>query len=320
MLLSRCLPPLHWTCDSEHATKLFRLPAKFWWGRAPPGMLAVSGLCTEWQLGWASSKLLFAPLSASKESAFFFRRGGGIGVGLFSSRSKFQCLFWASLSDELAWFTVLDSWVLVRRLLWIEGGGGLGGGERDLSGPFPSCVLRHGLFRFPPTSWLWTFKKRGLIKHKAPLVWLHSSSEGVLVLIEWTPFMRQSCWEPLETQLGGGGCQRGDGVCSLSFAGELQKPESHYLVTGRMQTFCSWLLSRHCSTTLTHRRPAPRHWGGARGGESKLLHPPLQELMWGKPSWAGQASVHFLGEPGPGYSPFNSDLQDETLSKSALWE
>lgn len=230
MSLSLCLPPCHGGRDSEQAGwALVQSPGASA-GGAPPGLPAVRGSCSSsrsWPRQGRLPVKVFAPPSAWRKEACFFSRGGGMGVGFIPSRATFPCLLWLTVSGMLARVSVLDSWGLVCRLL-IEGGGGLGGGDRGLSVPFALGVLVHCRFRPPLRSWLCTFKKRGLIKHRAPLVWLHSSSEGVLVFIECTPFIRQS-WREAgqtpseETVLWGGG-----GFGSLLSAGELQKSESHY--------------------------------------------------------------------------------------------
>lgn len=131
--------------------------------------------------------------------ACFFRRGGGIGVAVLEGESKLMFLLLISVSGMLgSGCAALDSWRLVRWLL-MEGGGGLGGGDLVFSMPFSSWVLLLSLFKLPPESWLCTFKKRGFMKHRAPLVWLHSNSEGVLVRRECTPFIRGRWWDSLLT-------------------------------------------------------------------------------------------------------------------------
>lgn len=94
--------------------------------------------------------------------------------------------------------------------------------------PFALGVRVQGRFGPPLRSWLCTFKKRGLIKQRAPLVWLQSSSEGALVLIECTPFIRQSWREAGPTPSEERGLWGGGGFGGLLSAGELQKSESHY--------------------------------------------------------------------------------------------
>lgn len=191
MSLSLCLPPWHGDRDSEPGgCALVQSPVGASPGGAPPALPAVPSSSSELRLGREALKVLALP-SASRKEACFFRRGGGMGVGFVPSRATFPCLLWLTVSGMLVWGSVLDSPGLVCRLL-IAGGGGLGGGDRGLSVPFALGVLVLNRFKAPLRSWLCTFKKRGLIKHKAPLVWLHSSSEGVLVFIECTPFIRQS--------------------------------------------------------------------------------------------------------------------------------
>lgn len=233
MSLSLCLPPFHGMCDSELLATVFLAAAGAGSGRVSPGMPAVSGICTELQPGRITTAFFELP-STSELTACFFSRGGGIGVGLFCSKSKPLSFLWLTVSGMLACFIVLESCGLVRMLL-IEGGGGRGGGERGLAVPFTSWVLGLCLFRLPPTSWLCTFKKRGLMKHSAPLVWLHSSSEGVLVRIECTPFIRQSWRESLQALSKGTGLRGAGGSGGLLLAGELQKSENHYCVSIRMQ-------------------------------------------------------------------------------------
>lgn len=199
MSLSLCLAPWHGGgCDSEPGGGALVQSPGASLGGAPPACPAVpisnssssSGSGSDLRLGRRAVKVL-ALLSASKKEACFFSRGGGMGIGFVPSRATFPCLLWLTVSGMLVWGSVLDSPGLVCRLL-IAGGGGLGGGDRGLSVPFALGVLVLGRFGPVLRSWLCTFKKRGLIKHKAPLVWLHSSSEGVLVFIECTPFIRQS--------------------------------------------------------------------------------------------------------------------------------
>lgn len=190
MSLSLCLPPWHGDRDSElGGWALVQSPGASS-GGAPPAGPAVPSSSSRSRPGRLAVKV-FALLSASRKEACFFSRGGGMGVGFGPSRATFPCLLWLTVSGMLVWVSDLDSQGLVWRLL-IAGGGGLGGGDRGRSVPFELGVLVLGRFRPPLRSWLCTFKKRGLIKHKAPLVWLHSSSEGVLVFIECTPFIRQS--------------------------------------------------------------------------------------------------------------------------------
>lgn len=192
MSLSRCLPPCHGGRDSELAgCGLVQSPGASA-GGAPPGLPAVPGAGSRSRArqGRPPGKV-FAPPSASRKEACFLSRGGGTGAGFVPSRATFPCLLWLPVSGMLAGVAVRASSGLVCRLL-IAGGGGLGGGDRGLSVPFALGVLVHGRFGPPLRSWLCTFKKRGLIKHRAPLVWLHSSSEGVLVRRECTPFIRQS--------------------------------------------------------------------------------------------------------------------------------
>lgn len=236
MSLSLCRPPFHGMCDSEMAAGVFLGAAGAGWGRAGRdsrggAAVAASGAHTE-ERGRSAAALLEAP-SASEHSACFFSRGGGIGVGLFCSKSEPLSFLWLSVSGMLACFIVLEICGLVRVLL-IAGGGGRGGGERGLAVPFTSGVLGLCLFRLPLTSWLCTFKKRGLMKHRAPLVWLHSSSEGVLVRIECTPFIRQSWRESLRALSKGTGLQGGEGSGGLLLARELQKSENHHCINVRM--------------------------------------------------------------------------------------
>lgn len=193
MSLSLCWPLFHGMCDSEMAAGVFLGAAGAGSGRVSCGTAAASG--THAESGRTVATLLEA-LSASGHTACFFSRGGGIGVGLFCSKSKPLSFLWLTVSGMLVCFIVLEICGLMRVLL-IAGGGGRGGGEQGLALPFTSGVLRVCLFRLPLTSWLCTFKKRGLMKHSAPLVWLHSNSEGVLVCIECTPFIRQSWRESL---------------------------------------------------------------------------------------------------------------------------
>lgn len=193
MSLSLCLPPWHGVRDSElGGWALVQSPGASS-GGAPPGLPAVcSSSSSGLPPGPGCPPLgLFALPSASKKEACFFSRGGGMGVGFVPGGATFPCLLWLTVSGMLGWVAVLDRRGLVWTLL-IVGGGGLGGGDRDRSVPLALGVLVLGRFRPPLRSWLCTFKNRGLIKHKAPLVWLHSSSEGVLVFIECTPFIRQS--------------------------------------------------------------------------------------------------------------------------------
>lgn len=72
------------------------------------------------------------------------------------------------------------------------------------------------------------------MKHSAPLVWLHSSSEGVLVRIECTPFMRQSWRESLQAPSKGAGLRGAEGAGGLLSAEELQKSENHHSVSVRI--------------------------------------------------------------------------------------
>lgn len=199
-------------------------------GGAPPGLPAVQSSGSG--PGRRRVKVFELP-SASRKEACFFSRGGGMGVGFVPGGATFPCLLWLTVSGMLVWVSVPASRGLVCRLL-IVGGGGLGGGERGRSGPLALGVLVLGRLRPAPRSWLCTFKKRGLMKHKAPLVWLHSSSEGVLVFIECTPFIRQSCRSGAEqppswaSASAEGGLWGGGGFGGLLSAGELQKSESHY--------------------------------------------------------------------------------------------
>lgn len=232
MSLSLCRPPSHAACDSELLAAAFLAAAAAGSGRASPAAPAAAGAGREPQPGRAEP---FEPPCSSEHRACFFRRGGGMGAGLLCSKAKPLSFLWLAVSGMLGGFIVLESCGLVRMLL-IEGGGGRGGGERGLAVPFTSGALGLCLFRLAPRSWLCTFKKRGLMKQRAPLVWLHSSSEGVLVRIECTPFMRQSCREPLPAPSEG---TEGSGG-SLP-AQELQKSENHRCVNrmpGSKQRAC----------------------------------------------------------------------------------
>lgn len=198
MSLSLCLPPRHGGRDGDAGAAAGRALVQSRGASsstastaagappAPPaGPAAGSGR------GRPPIKVL-APPSASRKDACFLSRGGGTGVGFAPSRAPSPCGRWATVSGMLAAAAGPDSWGLPCALL-IAGGGGRGGGDRGLSVPFASGGVRvQGRFGPPPSSWLCTLKNRGLIKHRAPLVWLHSSSEGVLVFIECTPFIRQS--------------------------------------------------------------------------------------------------------------------------------
>lgn len=246
MSLSLCRPPFHGTCDSEMAASVFLGATGASSGRVSPGAAAASGMRTE--PGRIAATLLEA-LPASEHPACFFSRGGGIGVGLFCSKSKPLSFLWLTVSGMLACFIVLEICGLVRVLL-IAGGGGRGGGERGLVVPFTSGVLGLCLFRLPLTSWLCTFKNRGLMKHSAPLVWLHSSSEGVLVRIECTPFIRQSWLESLRALSKGTGLQGGEGSRSLLLARELQKSENHHCINVRMQNSMQMAFRTFSSTPV----------------------------------------------------------------------
>lgn len=229
MSLSLCLPPFQGTCDSELLTAGFLEAVRAGWGGGvSPTTSAAAGTRTELQAGWITAAGFELPPSTSALTACFFSRGGGIGVGLLCSKSKSLSFLWLTVSGTLACFIVLESCGLMRTLL-IEGGGGRGGGERGLSVPFTSWDFRLCLFRLPVTSWLCTFKKSGLMKHSAPLVWLHSSSKGVLVRIECTPFIRQSWRESLLALSEGPGLRGAEASEGLLLAGELQKSEKSAL-------------------------------------------------------------------------------------------
>ena len=247
MSLSLCLPPFHGMCDSELVAIVFLAAAGAGSGGVSPGTPAASGTGTELLPGRITAAVLELP-STSEQTACFFSRGGGIGVGLFCSKSKPLSFLWLTVSGMLACFIVLESCGLVRVLL-IAGGGGRGGGERGLAVPFASWVLGLCLFRLPLTSWLCTFKKRGLMKHSAPLVWLHSSSEGVLVRIECTPFIRQSWRESLQALSKGRGLRGGEGSRGLLLAWELQKSENHHCINVRMQNSMQMAFRTFSSTS-----------------------------------------------------------------------
>lgn len=87
------------------------------------------------------------------------------------------------------------------------------------------------------------------MKHSAPLVWLHSSSEGVLVRIECTPFIRQSWRESLRALSKGTGLQGGEGSGGLLLARELQKSENHHCINVRMQNSMQMAFRTFSSTT-----------------------------------------------------------------------
>lgn len=248
MSLSLCRPPFQGACDSELGAPVFLAAAGAGSGRGSPGTPAASGTCPALPPGPVTAVALALP-SASEQIACFFSRGGGIGAGLCCSKSKPLSFLWLTVSGMLACFIVLESCGLVRMLL-IEGGGGRGGGERGLAVPFASGALGLCLFRLPLTSWLCTFKKRGLMKHSAPLVWLHSSSEGVLVRIECTPFIRQSWRESLQAPSKGTGLRGGEGSGGLLLAEELQKSENHHCVSVRTHNSMQ-MAFRTCSSTST---------------------------------------------------------------------
>lgn len=218
MSLSLCLPPWHGgrAAEAGGGRALVQSPA----GGAPPALPAAPGSGSGSGPGGRPVKVL-APLSASREDACFFRRGGGTGAAFLPGAAAFSRVLQPAVCGAPGGASGPDSRGLARRLC-AAGGGGRGGGDRGgLWEPLAAAGA--------PRSWLCTCRKSGLTKHSAPWVWLHSSSEGVLGLMACTPLMRQS-WRQEAGQRPSerGGLWGGGGLGGLLSAEELQKSESHY--------------------------------------------------------------------------------------------